>query len=161
MNSAIFVAFFATVCLAATQHPTKYWVFREDCFDKFLAFDLDGECIKFSFFKALGYVIVAGSCLFKLPQIMKMNSNRSADGIPPISLYAEFINLIGLLGNSIRLQLSFSVYGEAVFTNVQNLAIIYLIWQYNKSVGLAQKMIFIVFTIAYSYVLLEGSLMTD
>ena len=53
------------------------------------------------------------------------------------------------------------MYGESVFTNVQNAAIIYLIWQYNKSISLIQKVMFLVFTAIYSYVLLEGSLMTE
>ena len=161
MKYILLVALFTTLTFAAVVHPTKYWVFREDCFDRFLAFDLDPECVKFSFFKALGFAIVAGSCLFKLPQINKMMSAKSAEGVPAISLYAEFINLIGLLGNSLRLNLSFSVYGESVFTNVQNTAIIYLIWQYNKSISLIQKVLFLVFTAIYSYVLLEGSLMTE
>ncbi len=104
MNTIILGALLTSMAFAAAVvHPTKYWIFREDCFDKLIAFDLDKECIIFTVLKGLGFGIVAGSCLFKLPQIGKMMAAKSADGVPAISLYAEFINLIGLLGNSLRL----------------------------------------------------------
>lgn len=98
---------------------TKFGVIREDCYDRFLSLDIsDVDCIKFSFSKCLGFAIVAGACILKVPQISKILANKSVDGLSAISFYAEFINLIGLLGNSIRLKLAFSVYGEAVFINL-------------------------------------------
>ena len=103
MNTIILGALLTSMAFAVVVPPSKYWIFREDCFDKLIAFDLDKECIIFTVLKGLGFGIVAGSCLFKLPQIGKMMAAKSADGVPAISLYAEFINLIGLLGNSLRL----------------------------------------------------------
>ena len=49
---------------------TKYLVFREDCYDRFFTkFDFFGDtsCIAFTLGKLVGYVIVAGSTVFKLP----------------------------------------------------------------------------------------------
>jgi PQ loop repeat len=100
MNTIILGAMLTSMAFAVVVPPSKYWIFREDCFDKLVAFD---QCIMFSVFKGLGFGIVAGSCLFKLPQIGKMMAAKSADGVPAIALYAEFINLIGYLGNSLRL----------------------------------------------------------
>ena len=100
MNKNILAALLTSMAFAVVVPPSKYWIFREDCFDGLIALD---QCIMFTVFKGLGFGIVAGSCLFKLPQIGKMMAAKSADGVPAISLYAEFINLIGLLGNSLRL----------------------------------------------------------
>lgn len=50
--------------------PTKYGIFREDCFESFFTrFDFfsDPSCIKFSFSKLIGFLIVGGSVFFKLP----------------------------------------------------------------------------------------------
>jgi len=100
MNTIILAALLTSMTFAVVVPPSKYWIFREDCFDGLIPLD---QCIMFTVFKGLGFGIVAGSCLFKLPQIGKMMAAKSADGVPAISLYAEFINLIGLLGNSLRL----------------------------------------------------------
>jgi hypothetical protein len=100
MNTIILAALLTSMAFAVVVPPSKYWIFREDCFDGLIPLD---QCIMFTVFKGLGFGIVAGSCLFKLPQIGKMMAAKSADGVPAISLYAEFINLIGLLGNSLRL----------------------------------------------------------
>ncbi len=60
-----------------------------------------------------------------------------------------------------RLNLEFSVYGEAVFISIQNVIIIYLIWTYNKSIGFAEKVVFCLITIVYSYIVIDGSMLTD
>lgn len=70
MKLALFVVFFslATLAIASSVTKTKYGLFREDCFDRFLALDLsDTECIKFTFSKGIGFAIVAGACILKVP----------------------------------------------------------------------------------------------
>ena len=55
------------------ETPVKYMLFREDCFDAFFVrFDFfsDMTCHMFSFSKLVGYAIITGSIIFKLPQIM-------------------------------------------------------------------------------------------
>lgn len=61
------------------------------------------ECIKFTISKCIGFAIVAGACILKVPQIAKILSNGSVDGLTAISLYSELINSVGLIGNSMRL----------------------------------------------------------
>jgi hypothetical protein len=49
----------------------KYFIFREDCFDKFVSdtvgFITDADCMKFTISKGIGFAIVAGSSILKLP----------------------------------------------------------------------------------------------
>ena len=76
--------------------PTKYLIFREDCFESFLRYDFfsDPTCMKFSFSKLLGYTIVAGATIYKVPQIQKLLSSKSAKGVSSVSYYFETIGFI-------------------------------------------------------------------
>ena len=132
---------FVIACLGvvtAHEHlekvPLKYGVFSQECFDKLsskgvLDFVQDKDCIIFSLSKAVGYAIVAGSIGVKLPQIIKILSKSSVEGINPVSYYTETLTYINTAAYAIHIGLQFSVYGENVFTAVQNLIIIMLIWQ--------------------------------
>ena len=151
----------ALFCSYAVAQTTVLGVFREDCIDKFTSFDLDMECVKFTVMKALGYGIILGAVFLKVPQIQKLLSSGRADGLPAISCYAEFINWQCTLGNSLRLAMPFSVYGEGIFINLQNVIIIWLVWQYNRSIGVIQKIVFVVFALVLSYVLLDASMLTE
>jgi mannose-P-dolichol utilization defect protein 1 len=70
--------------------PVKFFIFREDCFEKFLKYDIsDMDCLKFTISKGLGLGIVAGSSILKLPQIIKIVSSGSVEGLAAISQYIE------------------------------------------------------------------------
>lgn len=70
-STLLFVASLLTVMAAAEdkqQAGIKFWVFREDCYDRFLALDIsDAECIKFTASKGIGYAIILGSVILKVP----------------------------------------------------------------------------------------------
>ena len=91
---------------------------------------------------------------------MKIWISSSVEGISRYSYYIEVISYINTIGNSRRLELPFSVYGEGVFIEFQNFIIILLIWTFNKSVWTIEKLVFCTFTFAYAFVLLEGSFMS-
>ena len=77
--------------------PTKYLIFREDCYASFFErydFVSDPTCIKFSFSKLLGYTIVAGATIYKVPQIQKLMASKSAKGVSSVSYYFETIGFI-------------------------------------------------------------------
>lgn len=144
---------------AEEQGPqVKYLLFREDCFEKFSKFDLaDSECITFTFSKLVGYLIIAGATIFKLPQIQKIVSKNSVEGISSFGLYFETIGFINTLTYSRHLQLDFSVYGETFLVISQNVIIIYLIWQKSKNVGLIEKILAGSFMSSYFCVLFQDT----
>ena len=77
--------------------PTKFMIFREDCYEAFFErFDFvsDPTCIKFSISKLLGYSIVAGATIYKVPQIQKLYASKSAKGLSSVSYYFETIGFI-------------------------------------------------------------------
>ena len=86
-----------TVANATTSGSNiKWYIFREDCFEP-LVQKLDYtnvECIKFAISKAIGYQIIIGSAILKVPQIMKILKNKSVVGISKFLFYFEVISLI-------------------------------------------------------------------
>ena len=56
--------------------------------------------------------------------------------------------------------LPFTVYGENLIILVQNINIMLLIWSYNKTIGLVEKLLVISFFGAYGYVLYSDKFMT-
>ena len=154
------VAFASAAAAGKVEVPLTFFVFRDDCYERFMALDIDPDCAKFTIAKVLGYCIILGSTILKVPQIMKILVARSAEGLSAMSIYIETINYFGTIGNSVRLGLPFSVYGESVFIQSQNLMIILLIWNYNKGIYMLEKLVFCSIAFGISFILFEGSLMT-
>jgi len=74
------------------QTPLKYFIFKEECYDKFIIQDFsDTDCIKFTISKGVGLAIVAGSAILKVPQIVKILSSGSVEGISSFSYYVETV----------------------------------------------------------------------
>ena len=88
--SALF-ALVAAHTAAPTGAAMKFYIFREDCFDKFFVVNdfTDQECLKVTISKAIGFAIVAGSGILKVPQILKIVSNGSVVGLSAVSYYIE------------------------------------------------------------------------
>ena len=97
--------------------PIKYLIFREDCFESFFTrfdFTSDPNCLKFSFSKLVGYLIIGGSVILKLPQIINMLKAGSSKGVAASSYYFETIAMLHVLAMSRHANLPFSVYGETI-----------------------------------------------
>ncbi|CAI4218763.1 unnamed protein product [Parascedosporium putredinis] len=111
----------------------------ESCY-KTLLLDVDltdEACLKLAISKGLGIGIVAASSIVKVPQILKLTSSRSADGVSFLSYLLETAAyLIGLAYN-FRNGFPFSTYGETALILVQNVVISVLVLQYSGKKGLA------------------------
>jgi len=134
------LASIAAVCLAgsdgAAAPATIYGIFRHDCYDSFTRLDFaDSSCVSFTFSKVVGFLIVLGAFILKVPQILKILSSGSVEGISAFSYYIETINFISTAGLSIHLGLDFWVYGETLVITVQNLIIILMIWNIEKNIS--------------------------
>ena len=144
--------------------PTKFMIFREDCFDAFFTrydFVSDPSCLKFTFSKLVGYLIIAGSTVFKLPQIINIVKAGSSKGISTQSYYFETLVFVNTLSYSRHLQLSFSVYGETIIIISQNVFIIGLIYNYDKTVSAVEKILFTLFLTCYGGVLLMDTIVPE
>jgi len=82
-----------------TKAGVKFFIFKEGCLEKFLKLDIsDIDCIKFTISKGIGYAIVVGAGILKVPQIMKILKNSSVDGLNTYSYYIESLVYINTTG---------------------------------------------------------------
>ena len=119
---AFLLCFVHVKCLMVETPPkplTKYWIFRDDCYETFLTPTFDyKQCITFSLSKVVGFTIVFASPLLKLPQIIKIKQNSSVEGISILSTYIAIFSFVNTIADSRRLGVPFSVYGETVIIEV-------------------------------------------
>ncbi|KAG5463574.1 MAG: hypothetical protein BJ554DRAFT_6357 [Olpidium bornovanus] len=81
----------------------------------------DAPCRNLAVSKALGFAIVVGGSVVKLPQVLKIVNGRSAQGLSMASALLETAGYVVSLAYNIRLGNPFSTYGETLFITVQNL----------------------------------------
>ena len=80
--------------------------------------------------QALGFAIIAAACIVKVPQILKISQNNSAQGLSLLSFELEQLALSIHGSYGFLLGLPFSGYGEAIVLILQNtflLAQIYIL----------------------------------
>ncbi|XP_063997131.1 mannose-P-dolichol utilization defect 1 protein isoform X2 [Pogoniulus pusillus] len=92
-------------------------------------------CLKILLSKALGYAIVAGSVLVKLPQLLKVWGARSGAGLSLPSLGLELLALGGSVSYGWARGFPFSAWGEALFLLLQTLTLLFLIHHFGGHTG--------------------------
>ncbi|KAI9489460.1 hypothetical protein BDB00DRAFT_884496 [Zychaea mexicana] len=94
-------------------------------------FDLtDVPCIKYAISKALGFGIVLGGSIVKIPQILTIVSAGSARGLSLTSYILETLSCCITFSYNWRQGNPFSTYGETCFLTAQNIIITLLILFY-------------------------------
>ncbi|KAI9293990.1 mannose-P-dolichol utilization defect 1 protein [Neoconidiobolus thromboides FSU 785] len=91
------------------------------------------DCLKLGLSKGLGLVIVAGGCIVKIPQIIKIIKAKSAKGISLLSYILETFSYIISIVYNLRSENPFSTWGETLAITFQNAFILLLILYYNGS----------------------------
>ncbi|VAI62528.1 unnamed protein product [Triticum turgidum subsp. durum] len=83
----------------------------------------------------LGYFIIAGSIVTKLPQILKILKHGSVRGLSVASFELELIGYTIALAYCIHKGLPFSAYGELAFLLIQAIILIGIIYYYSPPMG--------------------------
>lgn len=102
----------------------------------------------------MGYGIILGSILVKLPQIIKILSNKSAQGINIIGVLLEITAITISLSYSFVNGFPFSSWGDVCFLAVQTATIACLVLFYSGAI--LQVALFIVVYASVCYVLMGG-----
>lgn len=133
--------------------PLVLMFMSEECHDTFfLEFNfLDVPCLKATISKLLGYSIIVGSAMVKLPQIIKLLQAKSAVGLSLNALLAEMVAYMFTMSYAVHKEFPFSAWGECLFVGAQNLIIVILVLSYSQSYGAA--FIFVPSHIGLSYLL--------
>lgn len=119
--------------------PLVLMLVPEHCHDEFFVkFNfLDVPCLKVAFTKALGYGIVVGASIVKVPQIMKLLAAKSAAGLSVTALYAELAAITFTMAYSIQMDFPFSAWGESLFLSLQNVILVMMIYMFcGQTLGL-------------------------
>ena len=105
------------------------------CYDELILkqhfFDIG--CNKMLLSKMLGYAILVGSLLVKLPQIVKIKWNKSGVGV---SIVAESIMLAAIFGSmayGYTSEFPLSAYGDSYFLFIQTILVILLVLYYQRN----------------------------
>lgn len=130
----------------------------EECFDViFNKFDPKPQCIALLVSKLLGLLILAGSVLLKLPQIINIYGTGDVEGLNAMSFYTEVPLVITTIVYNILQKNPFSSYGENVFILVQNLILVFMLWIY-MSPKMKPSFITMIGILAFFAVVAYGSL---
>ena len=105
-------------------------VIGEKCYFTFFEDGIftDVPCLKYTISKGLGYGIVIGSGIMKLPQILKIAMNRDVTGLNAVSFYMECAAFLPSIVYNILKGYPISTYGENVIILIQNFFLVFLYW---------------------------------
>ena len=108
--------------------------FTDKCYEKvFIEFEFtDIGCFKYALSKCLGYGILLGSLIIKVPQIMTILKHKSTDGISFIAELLMLVAVIGQMSYGYFKNYAISVYGDSFSLFFQTAVIICLILYYNR-----------------------------
>ncbi|CCI10102.1 unnamed protein product [Albugo candida] len=117
----------------ATESDFMLTMLTPECYTTFLLehnfFHIG--CLKLLISKLLGFAIIGGSLILKLPQIVKILAAQDVTGLTPASFYLEVIlYLSGTIYNILR-EYPVSTWGENLVILVQNLLLVLLIFTFH------------------------------
>ncbi|GAB9464991.1 Mannose-p-dolichol utilization defect 1 protein [Globisporangium polare] len=109
-----------------------FGVFTPACFDAFFTQHdfANVACLKLVVSKALGYAIITGSLILKLPQILKILSAKDVTGLTPASFYMEVLLYVSSTIYNVLRGYPVSTWGENLVILVQNVVLVLLLWAY-------------------------------
>ena len=132
---------------------TFSFLLSEHCFDVLVTKrQFTGECVSLLISKLLGYLILAGSFMLKVPQILSILSARSAEGVSSSMYYLDSLVMIVCASYGLRTGMAFSTYGESYFLLLQNLVILGQIHFYSRRLPsfFAQLALFAAFALYFT-----------
>ncbi|XP_054161564.1 mannose-P-dolichol utilization defect 1 protein-like [Oppia nitens] len=112
------------------------------------------QCISVLVSKSLGYGIIAGSTLVKLPQFLKIWSARSGEGISLIGVVLELLAMTFSASYAFANNFPFSAWGECLFLMLVTTGIAYLVLKYQQN--LVKAFTFVTIYMGLTYVLMSG-----
>lgn len=117
---------------AADSSELVFGVFTPACFDAFFTHHdfANVACLKLVVSKALGYAIITGSLILKLPQILKILSAKDVTGLTPASFYMEVLLYLSSTIYNVLKGYPVSTWGENLVILVQNVVLVLLLWAY-------------------------------
>ena len=80
--------------------------------------------------KALGYATIASAVVLKLPQMLKIYTAGSVQGLAPMTFYCDVLICTCAAAYSHLQGFPFSTYGEELLILAQNVLLVLMLWKY-------------------------------
>mmetsp|Transcript_13162 Transcript_13162/g.27901 ORF Transcript_13162/g.27901 Transcript_13162/m.27901 type:complete len:229 (-) Transcript_13162:344-1030(-) len=117
----------------------------QSCATSVVGGSLPDGCLGVLMSKILGYAVVFGSGVLKIPQILNILGSKSADGLSRASFEAETLGYSIALSYSMVRGMAFNAYGECLFLLVQDIVLLILLTVFGdqnyKRLGYAQALL--------------------
>lgn len=91
----------------------------------------------------IGWIVIAGSCVRSLPQILRIKKNSSVEGISLLSFTSELIAFMITIAYNVRFMYPLSTWGETLTNALQHAILVGMIFFYNKEISVMSKVIII------------------
>jgi mannose-P-dolichol utilization defect protein 1 len=119
-----------------------YYLFTRECYETYVDKHdfLNIPCLKMLVSKALGYAIIAGSFILKLPQILIIISAKDVTGLNPSAFYLEVLTFQAGCAYNLLRGYPIDTWGENAVILIQNMILVMLLWTYSN-VSLVQKLV--------------------
>jgi mannose-P-dolichol utilization defect protein 1 len=91
---------------------------------------LDKKCLSLAISKALSYVLILGSCLYKVPIVVNILKQKSGRGLNMTAMYLETSAIFANVIYSYLRHQPLTTYGDLFAILAANFAIIVLVWIY-------------------------------
>ncbi|KAG8141072.1 putative Mannose-P-dolichol utilization defect 1 protein [Naja naja] len=125
------------------------YILPERCYEELIV-DLNllhVPCLKVFLSKALGFGVVAGSLVVKMPQILKILAAKSAEGLDFNAILLELVAISGTMAYSITNNFPFSAWGEALFIMIQTVSIGFMVQHFGGQTRRGLAFLFTYFTL--------------
>ncbi|KAI8889368.1 mannose-P-dolichol utilization defect 1 protein [Backusella circina FSU 941] len=109
----------------------------------------DVDCIKYSMSKAIGIAMILGGSIVKIPQILTIVRNQSAEGLSLVSYVLETLSYSITTSYNLRQHNPFSTFGEIMLILIQNVIITMLIFYFSGKQGMMAVSLVGVATVLY------------
>ncbi|KAG2377881.1 hypothetical protein C9374_008966 [Naegleria lovaniensis] len=134
---------------------------NEKCASSLSNFNFEADCLKLLLSKLLGTLVILGSVLYKVPQIITICKKSSVEGLSALMFILEIYGQVITLGYNIRGGNPFSTYGEYVFMIVQNVIILLLFFIYSKNNDFVFSLSSIVFPVFFYFTVFDTIYVTE
>lgn len=93
----------------------------------------------------VGWLVILGSCVRSLPQILRIARNKSAAGLSISSFVSELVAYIITVAYNYRNGYPFSTWGDVLIVSMQHALLILLTFDYNKELSAKLKAFVLLF----------------
>jgi len=136
-----------------------YGIIKPKCFKLLKLLDViefaQGDCLKDTMSKLLGFLIVILAPLSKLPQIINILLAGSVHGLNTMSYIIETFAYVVFFAYNYRNDYPFSTYGEVLFIYIQNLVVLLLVAFY-RGLSVLQSLFVVALVGGMFAMMLEG-----